>query len=73
MAEAIESYDRAIAISPDYYQARLTKGDLLAELARSEEARAVFEEGLQQAMEKADSLYIRTFPERMNELANTGS
>ena len=45
--EAVSSYDRALEINPDYYQAWVNRGIVLNALGRSEEAVASYDRALQ--------------------------
>ncbi len=66
--EALENYDRAIAISPNYYFAYLAKGKVLARLGREAEAREVLEEALTLAERGNDQVYIRRIRAQLRKL-----
>jgi len=62
---ALESYDRALALSPDYYHVMWRKGGVLADTGHAAEAREVFERGLELSVQNGDTLYTERFSSQL--------
>lgn len=57
--EALQDYDRSIAVSRTYYYAYYKKGQLLTDMGRMAEAREVLDQGLTYARRSNDQRFIR--------------
>lgn len=66
--EALENYDRALALSPDYYYAHLKKGEVLARLGRKQEARGMLDRALDLARRSKDSLNVGRIERQLRKL-----
>ena len=68
-AEAIEAYDRAIALQPDYVDPHFNRGNALLRLGRNEEALASFDQAVALAPQLVLALYNRgTVLQELNRL-----
>ena len=61
-AEALASYDRALAVRPDYAEALSNRGTTLHELKRFPEALASYDRALAVRPDYAEALYNRGVP-----------
>ncbi|MGD2109940.1 MAG: tetratricopeptide repeat protein [Phycisphaerae bacterium] len=59
LEEAIENYDRSLAISPNYHYALFKKGQVLGRMGRTTEARETLERALAEARRQNDALNVR--------------
>ncbi len=66
--EALENYDRALALSPDYYYAHLKKGEVLAHVGRKQEARVTLDRALDLARRSKDSLNVGRIERQLRKL-----
>ena len=66
--EALQYYDRALAISPGFYYAYLQKGEVLARLGRTAEAREALNQALVLARRSSDEVNIRRIQAQLRKL-----
>jgi len=68
LEEALENYDRALAVSPNYYYAYFKKGEVLARLGRRQEARDLLDRALTFARRNNDELNVRRIERQLRKL-----
>jgi len=65
---AIENYDEALRISPDFYYAVFKKGQVLARLGRSQEAERTLSRALEMARRNNDRLNVQRIKSELSRL-----
>ncbi|MBN2495216.1 MAG: glycosyltransferase family 39 protein [Deltaproteobacteria bacterium] len=68
---ALASYDQALEIEPGYYYALYKKGDLLARMGRTSQARSALRKALSLARRSSDSSNVQRILARLQSLGGT--